>query len=508
MSASTTKTSKPNASSIPAKRRGAGKSAARLLEQLPPHAIEAEMCLLGSIIIEPRVLGDVTLIIKNGEEFFKPANGAIYDAMVKLYDENASLDVVQLHQWLIDREILDAVGGQEYLLDLANSVPTAHNADHYARLVREKGMIRRLIEEAGAILEDAYTSRESSAVLLDEAEHRIFAIAEHYEHRDIESLKTIVNDLVKEMEARDGRPINGVLTHFSIIDELTGGFQPGDFLIIAGRPSMGKSAIALNMIENMASHGDPVGLFSLEMSKRHLVERMLAGRAGIDLHRLRRMNLRSSDYAKFTKACGELQDAPVFIDDMGSATLLQIRARARRMVAKHSIKAVFIDYIQLVTSGGRSESRQMEVSEISRGLKALARELEIPVIGLSQLNRSPEQRETHRPRISDLRESGSLEQDADVVCLLHREEYYHQGEEDWAASNPDKVGMAEFIIAKQRNGPTGLVKLKWNRELTRFEDDSPYSGRAGSEIEANPGQPAYTADQYADDDAEAADVPF
>ena len=215
-------------------------------------------------------------------------------------------------------------------------------------------------------------------------------------------------------------------------------------------------------------------MFSLEMSKRQLVERLLSGRSGVDLHRMRRMMLESNDWMKFHSACGDLQDAPIYIDDLGGATLLQIRARARRMVAKHAVKAIFIDYIQLMTFSGRSESRQLEVSEISRGLKALARELEIPVVGLSQLNRSPEQRETHRPRLSDLRESGSLEQDADVVCLLHREEYYHQGEDDWAKNNQEKVGVAELIIAKQRNGPTGVVTLTWDQNSTRFRD---YSGR-------------------------------
>ena len=465
---------------------------ARLLEQLPPHAIEAEMCLLGSVLIDPGVLGDVALIIRQGEEFYKPANGAIYDAMVELYDKHASLDVVQLHQVLVDRDILESVGGQEYLVELASSVPSAHNAEHYARLVREKAIVRRLIEQAGQILQDAYTSRDDASTMLDAAEHRIFSIAEHYEHRDIESLRSIVDELVQEMEAREGRPASGVLTHFAELDELTGGFQPGDFIIIAGRPSMGKSALALNIVENMAvrgatRHGDPVpvGLFSLEMSKRHLVERLLAGRAGLDLHRIRRMMLTKDQWIPLQSACGDLRDAPIFIDDMGSSTLLQIRARARRMVAKYAIKAVFIDYIQLVTAGGRSESRQLEVSEISRGLKALARELEIPVVGLSQLNRSPEQRETHRPRLSDLRESGSLEQDADVVCLLHREEYYHQGEEEWMRSHPDKVGLAELIIAKQRNGPTDTVKLSWNQQSTRFSDYSPRDA-PGEYVQAKP----------------------
>ncbi len=444
------------------------------MEQLPPHAIEAEMCLLGSIIIEPGVLGDVTLIIRQGEEFYKPANGAIFDAMVELYDKHASLDVVQLHQLLVDRDILESVGGQAYLVELASSVPSAHNAEQYARLVREKAIIRRLIEQAGQILQDAYSSRDDAASLLDEAEHRIFSIAEHYEHHDIEVLRPIMEKIVKEMEENEGRPLSGVLTGISELDELTGGLQKGDFIIIAGRPSMGKSAIALNIIERMGVRGEAVCMFSLEMSKRQLVERLLAGRSGLDLHRMRRMMLGPDDWIKLHAACGDLQDAPIYIDDLGGATVLQIRARARRIVAKHAIKAIFIDYIQLMTFSGRSESRQLEVSEISRGLKALARELEIPVVGLSQLNRSPEQRESHRPRLSDLRESGSLEQDADVVCLLHREEAFHQNDDDWIRDNQDKIGLAELIVAKQRNGPTGTVKLTWNQDCTRFKD---YSGR-------------------------------
>ena len=442
------------------------------MEQLPPHAIEAEMCLLGSIIIEPAALGDVALIIRQGEEFYKPANGAIFDAMVELYDKSASLDVVQLHQLLVDRDILESVGGQEYLVELASSVPSAHNAEQYARLVREKAIVRRLIEQAGQILQDAYSSRDDASSLLDEAEHRIFSIAEHYEHHDIEVLHSILNKIVKEMEENDGRPLSGVLTGFSELDELTGGLQPGDFIIIAARPSMGKSAIALNMIEEIGIRGEAVCMFSLEMSKRHLVERLLSGRSGLDLQRMRRMMLGSDDWSQLHAACGDLQNAPIYIDDLGGSTLLQIRARARRLVAKHDIKAIFVDYIQLMTSSGRVESRQMEVSEISRGLKALARELNIPVVGLSQLNRSPEQRESHRPRLSDLRESGSLEQDADVVCLLHREEAYHQGEEQWLRDNQDKVGKAELIIAKQRNGPTGVVNLTWDRSCTRFKDYS------------------------------------
>ncbi len=426
------------------------------------------MCLLGSILLEPRVLGDTTFIIRDGEDFYKPANGAVYDAMVELYDVNASLDIVQLNQLLVDRDILEAVGGQEYLVELASGVPTAANANHYARLVREKAMVRRLIEEAGVILQLAFESRDSASAILDAAEGRIFSIAERYEQSEVEVLGRLVQEVVEKLQASDGHRSTGVLTGFTDLDEITGGFQPGDVIIIAGRPSMGKTALALNIAENMAVRGVGVGIFSLEMSKHQLVERLLAARSGIDLHRLRRMMLGKEHYSRLFSACGDLRDAPMYIDDLAGATLLQIRARARRLVSKHGVKAIFIDYIQLITTGGRVESRQLEVSAISRGLKALARELNVPVVCLSQLNRSPEQREGHRPRLSDLRESGSLEQDADVVALLHREDYYHQSEEDYEPSH-----VAELIIAKQRNGPTDVVKLSWIEWCTRFKDYSP-----------------------------------
>jgi replicative DNA helicase len=364
------------------------------------------------------------------------------------------------------------VGGQDYLVELASCVPSAANAAHYARLVREKAMVRKLIEEAGEILQQAYESRDEAATILDEAEHRIFSIAERYEHGDVEALGHLVQEVVAKLQASDGRRSSGVLGGFTDLDEITGGFQPGDFIIIAGRPSMGKTALALNIAENMAMRGDAVGIFSLEMSKHQLVERLLASRSGLELHRLRRMMLGTEHYSRLFAACGDLQDAPVFVDDMASSTLLQIRARARRMVVKHAVKAIFVDYIQLITVGGRVESRQLEVSEISRGLKALARELNLPVICMSQLNRAPEQREGHRPRLSDLRESGSLEQDADVVALLHREDYYHRGDEDWMDRNSDKIGVAELIVAKQRNGPTDTVKLSWIDHCTRFRDYS------------------------------------
>jgi len=441
----------------------------RLFEQLPPHAIEAEMSLLGSILIDPQVLGDVVQVVKIGDDFFKPANGAIYDAMLHLYNHSSTLDIVQLNQLLIDRGILKDVGGLEYLVDLASSVPTAANANHYAKLVHEKAMIRRLIEAAGEILYDAHHSPEDARAILDQAEQRIFHIAQQSSTSDLQSLRDLIHETIEILIASAGRPITGVPTGFIELDQITCGLQPSELIIIAARPSMGKTALALNIAENMAMKDVPVAVFSLEMSKQQLAQRLLASRSGIDLQELRR-GISQRNRARLMDACDELQKAPMLIDDTPGLSLLQLRAKARRMVSKHGVKAVLIDYLQLLSAGGRVESRQIEVSEISRGLKAMSRELKLPVICLSQLNRSPEQREGHRPRLSDLRESGSIEQDADVVCMLHREDYFHQGDEDWLERNYDKRGVAELILAKQRNGPTGTIKLSWIASSARFRD--------------------------------------
>jgi replicative DNA helicase len=445
----------------------------RLFEQLPPHAIEAEMSLLGSMLVDPKVIGDIFLVVRAGEDFYKPANGAIFDAMIRLYDTNGSLDLVQLHQRLVDARTLDAVGGLDYLVELANAVPSAANAMEYARLVREKAAIRQLIEAAGEILHDAYEAPDTAEVILERAEERIFDIAQNAEHTEVNSLSELLHETMSLIEANQGKQVTGLPSGFVELDGITGGLQRGEVIIIAARPSMGKTALALNIAEQMAVRGLPVGLFSLEMSKQQLVQRLLAARSGIDSHRFRRNMLSKDDFRALMVACDELQEAPMFIDDTPGLTILQMRTKARRMASKHDIQAVFIDYMQLLSISGRSESRQVEVSEISRGVKAMARELNVPVVCLSQLNRAAEQREGHRPRLSDLRESGSIEQDADVVAMLHREEYYHQSDPEWREDNPDKAGLAELIIAKQRNGPTGTVQLSWIPATMRFRD---YSG--------------------------------
>jgi replicative DNA helicase len=445
----------------------------RLFEQLPPHAIEAEMSLLGSMMIDPQVSGDVVLVIRSGDDFYKPANGAIFDVMVELYDTVGALDIVQLNQVLADRGTLNSVGGLDYLIELADAVPSAANAVHYARLVRQKACIRQLIEAAGDILHDAYHSPEDAQMLLEQAEQKIFAIAQNAEQSHAESLSELIVEVYKQIEENDGELITGVPTSYTELDEMTHGLQKGEMVIIAARPSMGKTALALNIAENVALNNMAVGVFSLEMGKQQLVQRLLSSRSGVDSQKIRRAMLTRDDHANLQRACGELMNAPILIDDTPGLTLLQMRAKARRMASQHPLKAIVVDYLQLMSSGRRAESRQVEISEISRGIKAMARELSVPVIALSQLNRSPEQREGHKPRMSDLRESGSIEQDADVVMMLHREEYYHKGDPNWEMDHADQAGMAELIIVKQRNGPTGTVKLTWDGSTTRFKNYSP-----------------------------------
>ena len=448
------------------------RDAQRLLDAAPPHAIEAEMSLLGSILIDPKVVGDVVQLVRTSGDFFRPAHGAIFEAMVGSWDRTASLDVVQLNQQLLDRGILDDVGGTAYLVELAESVPTAAHASEYARLVRDKATLRELIRAAGEILADAQASTDLPQQVLEAAEQRIFAIAQRRESAQFSSLQELLDHAIKVIDTSDGKSFNGTPTGFAEFDEITSGLQKGEMIVLAARPSMGKTAFALNMMENAAAAGHAVAMFSLEMGKQQLVQRLLCSKSGIDSQRLRRNMLRNEDYRALLAACEAMKTSKVWIDDTPGLTMLSMRSKARRLREQHGIEAIFIDYLQLMSAGTRSENRQVEVSDISRGIKAMARELEVPVICLSQLSRKSEDRPGHRPQMSDLRESGSIEQDADVVMMLHREEYYHQGDDDWGEANPDKRGLAELIIAKQRNGPTGVVRLTWDSRVTRFRDAS------------------------------------
>ena len=453
----------------------------RLMDALPPHAVEAEESLLGSILIDASVLNDVQLIIQSGDDFFKKANGSIYTIMIEL--NNGALktvDIVQLKQMLEDRNLLEAVGGMDYLVKIAEAVPSAASASHYARLVKEKSVVRQLIAAAGEILQDAYTNPEDPQEILSEAERRIFSIAQQSEQRHAEKLDELLTVAIEQLEANDGKLITGVATGYPMLDEVTSGLQKGEMVIIAARPSMGKTALALNMAENIVMRDIPVALFSLEMSRQQLVQRLLSSRSSVSGHSIRRNMLSERDMEALIQATDDLMGKPLFIDDTPGLTITQLRAKARRLKQSEDIGVIVIDYLQLMTSGKRTESRQQEVSDISRGVKALARELEVPVICLSQLNRAAEQREGHRPRMSDLRESGSIEQDADVVAMLQRESYYHQNDPAWMEANEEKQSLAELIIAKQRNGPTATVKLNWDNTCTRFYDWSEASPPGGA----------------------------
>ncbi|MBC8203422.1 MAG: replicative DNA helicase [Planctomycetes bacterium] len=471
-----------------------------LLDGRQPNAVEAEGSLLGSILIDPSVLNDVQLVINGANDFFNKANGLIFDVMVELYNKYSTVDLVQLQQLAADRGILEAVGGVEYLLEVANAVPSAASATHYARLVKEKSVIRQLIAAAGSILQDAYSMPDEPQEVLNSAESRIFSIAQQSEQRHAESLEQLLNEAIEQIEKNDGRVITGVATGYTDLDEITSGLQPGEMIIVAARPSMGKTALALNIAENMVMSGTPVGMFSLEMSRQQLVQRLLSSRAAVSGHKLRRNMLSESDMQAIIRACDELMQSPLFIDDTPGLSIMQLRAKARRLKQSHDIGAVIIDYMQLMTSGKRAESRQQEVSEISRGIKALARELNVPVICLSQLNRAAEQREGHRPRMSDLRESGSIEQDADVVTMLHRESYYHMNDPDWMAENEDKHSLSELIIAKQRNGPTATIKMTWEASCTRFYDWSDATPPGGDGSFAAVVPQGSSKDPFADDD--------
>ncbi|WP_432797895.1 replicative DNA helicase [Poriferisphaera sp. WC338] len=436
---------------------------AGLFEKLPPHAVEAEAAVLGSMILDWRVCGEVVQILSGNKDFYKPAHGVIYDALVQLYDETQSIDMVQLNQRLVDKQMLEQVGGLDYLVQLAEAVPSATNASYYAKIVKDKATLRGLIESAGQILYDCYNSDQPVQDLLDKAERNIFEIAEDKSTEEASDLTSLLHETYTRLEMSEVS--TGIQTGYYEVDEMTNGLQPGEMIIVAARPSMGKTAFALNVCENVAAGSRvPCAVFSLEMGKQQLAQRLLCSRSGVDSHRLRRNMLNQDDFAKLSMAVGDLSEAPLYIDDTPGLTLLGLRAKARRLYSRYGIKMIMIDYMQLMSAPG-ADSRQQEVSNISRGIKALARELSVPVICLSQLNRSSEGREGHRPRMSDLRESGSIEQDADVVAMLHREDYYHRGEEDYQDNN-----IAELIIAKQRNGPTGVVKLHFDGGTTRFNN--------------------------------------
>ena len=438
-----------------------------------PESLAAEAAVLGSMIIDPACISEVVEQLKT-EAFYRIENQYIFDAMVSLYEKNKGegLDAVLLRDELEKRKQLETVGGVEYIARVMDSVPSSANVMYYAGIVKDKQLLRELIGAASEILEMGYEETGEPGMKLDEAEQKIFAVTDKKISGAAVVLKDLVVSAFELIEKRKGSHVTGLATGYYELDDLTCGLQNGEMIIIAGRPSMGKTSLALNIAEHIGLVEElPVAIFSLEMGRQQLAERFLCSSSRIDAQKVRKGMLDTEHYRQLVEACGVLSEAPIYVDDTAGLTPLGLRAKARRLKSQRDIRCLIVDYLQLMHLGvGRVESRQQEISTISRYIKALARELNIPVVVLSQLNRSPEGREGHRPRMSDLRESGSIEQDADVVMLLHREDYYHRGEKDYELNN-----QAELIIAKQRNGPTGSINLVFRERITRFENAS-YAG--------------------------------
>lgn len=447
--------------------------------KIPPHSIEAEQAVLGGLMLDNNAWDQVADRVSE-RDFYRHDHRQIFRAIGNLADRSQPFDVVTMSEWLESNGLIEEAGGMVYLATLAKDTPSAANIAAYADIVREKSVLRQLIQVGTEIAEKGFNPQgEGSKVLLDEAEKRVFQIAEQGARNrqgfaDMRSLLKLAVERIEILHEQDD-PITGVATGFDDLDEKTSGLQEGDLVIVAGRPSMGKTTFSMNIAEYAAvKSGKPVAVFSMEMPGEQLTNRMLSSMGRIDQHRLRTGNLEDDDWPRLTSAVGMLSEVPMFIDDTPALTPTELRARARRLYREHGeLGLIVIDYLQLMQGGGSSsENRAAEISEISRSLKALAKELSVPIIALSQLNRSLEQRPNKRPVMSDLRESGAIEQDADVIIFIYRDEVYNE-------ESPDK-GTAEIIIAKQRNGPIGTVRLTFLGQYTRFENFTPeiYSSEA------------------------------
>jgi replicative DNA helicase len=438
--------------------------ATMLADRLPPQNIEAEQGVLGSILLDNEVLHEVVPLLKV-EDFYRDAHQVIYRAIRDLYDLGKAIDAITLVEELTRRSEFQAIGGDETLAQILGSVPHSANAKYYAQIVRQKSISRELIESANEILRDGYSNNFTAEQLLEHAERRIFKIAEDQTKGDTVELRDVVTLAMDRIAARSEsrHPVTGIATGYFELDDITGGLQPEQLIILAARPSMGKTALALNICDHAAVKLKvPTLVISLEMGQLELAERLLCARSRVDGHKLRTgQNLGTREMTLLGNGYSELNKAPLFIDDTPARNMLQITANARRLKLRQNLGLIVLDYIQLVDSEDLRDSRQEQIAKISRRLKTLAREIQVPVIALSQLNRAVENREDRRPRMADLRESGAIEQDADMVLLLHRPEYYDAN---------DQPGIAELIIAKNRNGATSTVKLTFLKNITRFEN--------------------------------------
>ncbi|WP_079932674.1 replicative DNA helicase [Carboxydocella sp. ULO1] len=432
------------------------------MDRVPPHNLDAEQSVLGSMLLDQEAVFKAMEIIR-AEDFYRDAHRLIFEAICDLADRSEPVDIITVAEELQQRGQLDKVGGAAYIATLSGIVPTAANVEYYARIIREKSLLRALISAATRIAQLGYEGEAEAEEILMQAEKMIYDLSQRKASRTFATMHEILMETFDRIEYlyQNKGDVTGVPTGFIDLDRLTSGLQPSDLIIVAARPAMGKTSFCLNIAQHAAiKAGIPVAIFSLEMSKEQLVQRMLCSEAMVDQHRLRTGQLTEQDWPRLVRAVGPMAQAPIFIDDTVGISVLEMRAKCRRLKAEHGLGLVIIDYLQLMQGSRRSESRQQEISEISRALKGLARELNVPVIALSQLSRAVEQTHDKRPNLSHLRESGAIEQDADIVSFIYREEYY----------NPDteKKGIAEIIIAKHRNGPVGSVELGFLNEFTKF----------------------------------------
>ena len=439
--------------------------------KLPPQNIEAEQSILGGILLDNEVFHRV-LEVLNEDDFYQAAHRKVFLSMIELYENNEPVDLITLTDALKNKNQLDEIRGVSYLTSLVDSIPTTANISYYAKIVKEKSILRRLINKTAEIASMSYDSTGDVDEVLDQAERAIFEISENKIKPSFYSIKEMIKHSFKTIERLYEKKelITGVPTGFEGIDRFTSGFQLSDLVIIAGRPSMGKTSFALNIAQYAAIEASvPVGIFSLEMSKEQLSLRMLCSEAKVDAQRLRTGFLSESDWPKLTRAVGSLSEAPIFVDDTPALSILEMRAKARRLKSEKGLGLIIVDYLQLMRGRVNVERREQEISEISRSLKALAKELNLPVVALSQLNRRVEERHDKRPQLADLRESGAIEQDADVIIFIYRDEIYNKSEDN------ENKGTAEIIIGKQRNGPIGMTKLAFIDKFATFENLAPFT---------------------------------
>lgn len=444
-----------------------------MLDRIPPQNVEAEQAVLGAMLIEREAISKVAELLRS-EDYYREAHRLIYNAMIELFNKNDAVDMVTVIEFLRKEDKLEAAGGIAYVTSLANSVPTAANVLYHARIVEEKALLRQLINAATNIAGMGYEGSEEVTSILDSAEKMILSVSSRKMGGDFTPIKSIIFEAFNKIEqlyASKGS-ITGLATGFKDLDRLTSGLQPSDLILIAARPSMGKTAFVLNIAQHIGiAEKKAVAFFSLEMSKEQLVQRMLCAESAIDSQRLRIGELEAKDWTKLVSGADRLSAAPIFIDDTAGITVMEMRSKARRLKIEYDLQLIIIDYLQLMQGSGKGkggENRQQEISEISRSLKALAREINVPVIALSQLSRSVESRQVKKPMLSDLRESGSLEQDADIVAFLYRDDYYNP--------DSDKKNITEVIIAKHRNGPVDTVQLFFHKQFTKFSDLSKLPG--------------------------------